>query len=90
MLDEIHGIEPGFHGVDEECDSAQTSEMHQRGSCPTPAKCDDYGCVGACVRNSIQVSFAIRLKNRLYRIRLRFTNWIAEHSFGKIKHHWFY
>ena len=47
MLDEIHGIEPGFHGVDEECDHAQ------HGSCPTSAKCDEYGCNGACVRDAM-------------------------------------
>lgn len=36
------------------------------------------------------VSQRIRVKNWLYRRQLRVTNWIAEHSFGRIKHHWFY
>jgi hypothetical protein len=37
-----------------------------------------------------EVSRRMRLKNWLYRRRLRFTNWIADHSFGLIKHYWFY
>ena len=34
-MDEFHGIEPGFHGVDEECDSAQPPTERYLCECPT-------------------------------------------------------
>lgn len=38
----------------------------------------------------LKITRRIRIKNWMYRRRLRITNFIAEHSFGIIKHYWFY
>ena len=39
---------------------------------------------------TINITTRVRVKNALYRtIYLPLVNWIAEHSFGRIKHHWF-
>lgn len=37
----------------------------------------------------IKVTLKIRCKNLVYRRQLAAWNWLAAHSFGLVKHHWF-